>query len=462
MFYGMPIHIIRDVAITIRSFYKRISDFIRYRQATKDMNIRYPDATADEIHREDVCIICREMMYSSQRLNEALDAQTSQGHLEVNDHGRNRPNTNGASVNRDERFRPKKLPCGHILHCACLRSWLERQQICPICRAPVIISNPITPRSRLDNITRNVRPQEDRPQANDQSQGQPPQPNVERNTFSFGPFRLSVGLRPGVAEGVNVDRANLNTPARAGIDLRQRRNSLERLRQASGVQGQASTNVSSSSPRGQLLQLERQLLQDIRSLGAHATQLFLVRVLEAELVRLRMEINHEAFAPAERVNLVQSFAIDPLQGSELHTSTQISASNFEEGNLEVIQQNLPNGLIIPHGWNIVLLRRIQNNEDEASAMTSSATASTVPFRTSAINSNLLSPFSPRPLILKSQIVEHQNASSEIDSNAERETKNMLDLSELTKLSTCYNDISSTKIQIVRLWNETKFERKKHE
>jgi len=34
--------------------------------------------------------------------------------------------------------RAKKLPCGHILHLHCLRSWLERQQICPICISPLL------------------------------------------------------------------------------------------------------------------------------------------------------------------------------------------------------------------------------------------------------------------------------------------------------------------------------------
>ena len=69
VFYGMPIHIIRDVAMTIRSFYKRINDFVRYRQATRDMNARYPDATADDISGEDVCIICRESMRPWQQLD---------------------------------------------------------------------------------------------------------------------------------------------------------------------------------------------------------------------------------------------------------------------------------------------------------------------------------------------------------------------------------------------------------
>jgi HRD ubiquitin ligase complex, ER membrane component len=61
-FYGLPIHILRDVVVTIRSFGRRIVDFVRYRNATRDMNERYPDATAEDISREDVCIICREEM----------------------------------------------------------------------------------------------------------------------------------------------------------------------------------------------------------------------------------------------------------------------------------------------------------------------------------------------------------------------------------------------------------------
>ena len=61
-FYGLPIHILRDVVLTMRSFGKRVVDFIRYRNATRDMNRRYADATAEEIAREDVCIICREEM----------------------------------------------------------------------------------------------------------------------------------------------------------------------------------------------------------------------------------------------------------------------------------------------------------------------------------------------------------------------------------------------------------------
>jgi hypothetical protein len=101
-YYGLPLHIIRDVYITLRSFAKKLMSFIRYRQATAHMNERYPDATMEELEAtgDRTCIICREQM------------------VQGGEEGR-------------ERTRPKKLRCGHILHFHCLRSWLERQQSCP-------------------------------------------------------------------------------------------------------------------------------------------------------------------------------------------------------------------------------------------------------------------------------------------------------------------------------------------
>lgn len=61
-FYGIPIHIVRDLYMTIRSFLKRLHDFYQYRNATRDMNARYPDATAEDLERENTCIVCREEM----------------------------------------------------------------------------------------------------------------------------------------------------------------------------------------------------------------------------------------------------------------------------------------------------------------------------------------------------------------------------------------------------------------
>ncbi|KAJ3210510.1 hypothetical protein HDU67_005241 [Dinochytrium kinnereticum] len=62
-FYGLPLHIIRDLYMTLRSFIHRCRDLIQYRRATANMNERYPDATAEELAATDrVCIICREEM----------------------------------------------------------------------------------------------------------------------------------------------------------------------------------------------------------------------------------------------------------------------------------------------------------------------------------------------------------------------------------------------------------------
>lgn len=65
-----------------------------------DVFTRYPNATAEELAAGDnVCIICREEMVAGNC---------------------------------------KKLPCNHIFHASCLRSWFQRQQTCPTCRMDVL------------------------------------------------------------------------------------------------------------------------------------------------------------------------------------------------------------------------------------------------------------------------------------------------------------------------------------
>eukprot|EP00898_Chlorokybus_atmophyticus_P007591 jgi/Chlat1/7833/Chrsp66S07282 len=100
--YGLPLHLVRDLYWTFRNFKARVADFIRYRRVTANMNERFPDATAEELSQGDAtCIICR-----------------------------------------DEMLTAKKLPCSHLFHLHCLRSWLARQQTCPTCRAPVVAPTP--------------------------------------------------------------------------------------------------------------------------------------------------------------------------------------------------------------------------------------------------------------------------------------------------------------------------------
>jgi E3 ubiquitin-protein ligase synoviolin len=123
-FYGVPLNVVRDVYVTARSFITRLRDLMRYRTATRNMDERYPNATQEEMTAmsDHTCIICREEMM----------VQDTSTRNQANPPGTTVPARDGPNMT------PKKLPCGHIFHFYCLRSWLERQQSCPTCRRPVL------------------------------------------------------------------------------------------------------------------------------------------------------------------------------------------------------------------------------------------------------------------------------------------------------------------------------------
>lgn len=125
--YQLPLHIIRDVYVTFRSFVQKCRDLYRYRRATRNMNELYPNATAEDLtgSSDSTCIICREEM---QVVDTAQDDENPEAAAYRNESGQNLD-------------QPKKLPCGHIFHFHCLRSWLERQQTCPTCRRSVLVDS---------------------------------------------------------------------------------------------------------------------------------------------------------------------------------------------------------------------------------------------------------------------------------------------------------------------------------
>ncbi|XP_038868467.1 E3 ubiquitin-protein ligase synoviolin-like [Salvelinus namaycush] len=105
--HTFPLFAIRPMYLAMRQFKKAVTDAVMSRRAIRNMNTLYPDATPEDLLASDnVCIICREEMVT------------------------------GA----------KKLPCNHIFHASCLRSWFQRQQTCPTCRMDVLrASNPNQP-----------------------------------------------------------------------------------------------------------------------------------------------------------------------------------------------------------------------------------------------------------------------------------------------------------------------------
>lgn len=177
----------RDLLMTARDFLKRLNSVLRYRRAIQEMN-RYPDATQVELDQENTCIICREDM-------RVWDLNANPGAL--------------------DRIRPKKLPCGHILHLGCLKSWLERQQVCPTCRSPV------TP----DRVP---------PATNRNANLAPAAPQIPNNGLQaaqvgfaheprFGRFALQQPLLdPPAHPGLNVD--GLHRPVNAAAQAPQRPN----------------------------------------------------------------------------------------------------------------------------------------------------------------------------------------------------------------------------------------------
>ncbi|KAL2802605.1 hypothetical protein BJX63DRAFT_106595 [Aspergillus granulosus] len=349
-FYGLPIHILRDVVVTIRSFARRIMDFLRYRNATRDMNERYPDATAEEVAREEVCIICREEMSFWQ----------------------NQPGE-GATTRVSERLRPKKLPCGHILHFSCLRSWLERQQNCPTCRRPVI-PPPRTQGAAANNPgqadagagqQQNALPGNQPFGRNGQAEGLP-----RARIYQFGPFRIGFGAGRGdlfnnlhqqIHQGnAPWPQANNLNPAGArqiGFGFGFGR-PLPQPPTPAAVQPTAAPPLNASNMQSHILQMEQQIMAEINSLRVTADQLSLVRLLQTELERLRTL----QLQPTDAQNNVVHTSTVPANSPPSTSPTTVRhqfVSDPGAPSMGAGDSRLPEGLTLPQGWTLVPLHSAQ-------------------------------------------------------------------------------------------------------
>ena len=362
-FNGLPMHIMRDVYLTFASFMKRVNDYMQYRRATSDMNTRYPDATTEEI-RGDACIVCRENMFAWEQPQANAPAQPAG----------EQPARAPAPARRDEGLRAKKLPCGHILHLRCLKSWLERQQMCPTCRRPVVTAPPPNPQTQAG-----AAPGANPPAAHGAQQGQPQngRPPVRARFFNLGPVRI--GFANGPAGQVNDIVNQMRNPqaqanqAGAQPAAQQGPNHLglqdPYLPQAPGTVTHAPAiglpNFQAARAAGstqmQLMQIEQRILQDAQNLQLEQQQVALLRVMEVEMARLRAQYQpSQHFGSAGVGSQYQS----PFTATQevLHgANAQLMSSGHE---------NLPQGLLLPEGWTLMPLHRQEG-----------ATASTVPTAT---------------------------------------------------------------------------------
>ncbi|KAF1956859.1 hypothetical protein CC80DRAFT_412706 [Byssothecium circinans] len=358
-FYGIPIHIMRDLFMTLRSFLKRVNDFVQYRKATRDMNSRYPDATTEELERENTCIVCREEM---------------------------RPwvAPEGAQPGRrvDERQRAKKLPCGHILHFSCLRSWLERQQVCPTCRRPVL-SQP-TPQTNQHNPgQQNHQPpdplagggfravfpgnfgnaqaqapaagQPGQPPQQDPQAAQPNRPAGNLRVFNFGPIRIALGnLRLPANQPGNANNINNNNNIVANLAQQIAQNQNQNLPQTQGIpQLQLPfPTLPGAAPRhpsdiqADILRIQQNIIESMRQLNLQHNQLQYIHALLGELNRIQQASGAAGTTGPE---LPPIASLNP-QFPPAQVTPQAYFANGPV--LRHGDAGLPEGVVLPEGWTL--------------------------------------------------------------------------------------------------------------
>ena len=332
----------RDVFLTIKSFLSRVTAFLRYRQATRDMNERYPDATKEEVEREDVCIVCRDDMVAWQ--DNIANAQRI---------GANQPPGRTARP-VDQSSRPKKLPCGHVLHFGCLRNWLERQQSCPTCRQSVLNRSPehaVRPAGQpagdvaLAGGPRLPQQQQNAPRYGHNNPAPAPAPQNRNGPrfFNLGPVRIGFGVGPAnMLLNNNPINPLLNPP-----------------------NPMAPTNhANPANPiQANIAQLEQQIMQEIHNLRLGEAQLQLVRQLQDELARLRqLHLDNAAqrlphlhgqlqdHQPTSQIPPIPQLPPRPQQAQ--HMVPQHGQMPMNAGD-----PNLPPGMTLPPGYTLLPLQR---------------------------------------------------------------------------------------------------------
>mmetsp|Transcript_6947 Transcript_6947/g.16888 ORF Transcript_6947/g.16888 Transcript_6947/m.16888 type:complete len:1035 (-) Transcript_6947:326-3430(-) len=95
----LPIYMMADIVQVARQLTTRLRNFRKYRMIMSDFENKFRMADSEELANAETCIICRDDLHE------------------------------GSVI----------LPCGHIFHVDCLKSWLVMQQVCPTCRAEIPI-----------------------------------------------------------------------------------------------------------------------------------------------------------------------------------------------------------------------------------------------------------------------------------------------------------------------------------
>jgi E3 ubiquitin-protein ligase synoviolin len=403
-FNGLPMHIMRDVYMTFTAFSKRVADYVAYRRATSDMNNRYPDATSQEI-QGDVCIICRETMLAWEQPAAPAAGQQAPANP-----------TPAPPRRRDEGLRAKKLPCGHILHLRCLKAWLERQQVCPTCRRPVVAAEPAQTNAAAarpgaaangagapnpariqggQQPPQNQGQQNQRPQAQGRAAPAPqPQAGLGR-MFNLGPLRIgflngpqeqvqnfinqlqnpaaaAAAAAPAVARppnGLVQDEAAAATaaaaqsqPESAAQQQPQQRGFRRRVQAHGAMPPFLRSEVHPASRAEQFTAMEQYIVQEAQNIRLEQFQLSRIAALYDELAQLQDQRNDSNQS---------SSSIPPIPGStQAAPGTALPNPSLIGGSSQPLSngdEGLPAGLVLPEGWTLTPLHPVVRGPSSSGA-----------------------------------------------------------------------------------------------
>ncbi len=191
-----------------------------------------------------------------------------------------------------------------------------------------------------------------------QANGQPAEGQNRLRMLNFGPLRIGFGAGRGdlvndLAQQIHNEQAR---PAQAANDDRAQQYGFGfgfgRPRAPQRTRS-ATANVHS-----QLSSIEQRLQQDISELRMAANELHVVRMLEAELNRLRTLRQATTVQPGTTVPATsQTALLNALAAPPVARPPQALVANAQQPVLTAGSEGLPEGLSLPPGWSMMPLQR---------------------------------------------------------------------------------------------------------
>jgi len=156
--YRLQVVVIKDIIWDIMSLYKGITSLWKIYKNNRQLDDKLPNIEImDLMDHDNICIVCMDDLVSIPS-DKILRHEENENEKEMK-----KELLTQQDIDNIKKFkRPKKLPCGHMLHLSCLKNWMERSQTCPICRLAVFDENgkvkpSVVPlRSRSNNIVNNT------------------------------------------------------------------------------------------------------------------------------------------------------------------------------------------------------------------------------------------------------------------------------------------------------------------